>query len=302
MPKHKRPLLQYLRWWWNTRIRAIWTVLLPSLKEKNNTQRGKFRFERIAPPMLGTETGRVTAILTVYKRSQYLPMQIKALREQSVPPDEIWVWCNENDSDTEDYSAMADRVICSNANWKFWGRFAIANLARTEFVAIIDDDILPRKHWIRNCIDTVRNGFDGILGGSGAILPKSGGYSSKHKVGWNGHHYDNATEVDVICQTWFFAKKHLQYIWRDPPDTWENGEDIHFSCSALKYGGVKSYVPPHPEDNEDMWSCLPDFGKMANDSAAVHKSTGHRDMRNNMVDTYRRNGWKILAEREQDNT
>ena len=143
----------------------------------------------------------------------------------------------------------------------------------------------------------MRDGADGILGGSGAILPVEGGYSSKHKVGWNGHHYDHVAEVDVVCQTWFFSKKHLQYMWVETPDTWENGEDIHFGYSALKYGGVKSYVPPHPEDDQALWSCLPDFGKMANDGAAVHKSTGHREVRSDMVNKYRRQGWKIVEER-----
>lgn len=297
MNKAKRTPWQSVVWWWNTRIRALWTVLLPSLKEKATSDRQKFNFERNASAMVDSENKQVTAILTVYKRSQFLRMQIQALREQTVPPDEIWVWCNENDQPLEDFSAIADRVICSNSNWKFWGRFSIAALARTKYVAIIDDDILPRPGWIENCIKTVEQGADGILGGSGAILPASGGYSSKNKIGWNGLHSDTVQEVDVVCQTWFFSKKHLQYLWVEQPYTWENGEDIHFAYSAQKYGGVKSYIPPHPEHDQDLWSCLPDFGKMANTSThAVHKSDGHRELRSAMVDKYRQDGWSLLTD------
>lgn len=298
MSKAKRTPLQYAVWWWNTRVRALWTVLLPSLKDKASSDRQTFSFESKGSPLIDSENKKVTAILTVYKRSQFLKMQIEALREQTVPPDEIWVWCNENDQPVEDFSAMADRVICSNSNWKFWGRFSIAALARTEFIAIIDDDILPRPGWIENCLNTIEHGTDGILGGSGAILPKQGGYSSKHKVGWNGQHSSDVQEVDVVCQTWFFAKKHLQYLWIEQPYTWENGEDIHFAYSAQKYGGIKSYIPPHPEQESDKWSCLPDFGKMANTSKhAVHKSDGHRELRSEMVDRYRQSGWSIIADK-----
>ena len=149
--------------------------------------------------------------------------------------------------DMQDFSALADRVVVSNSNWKFWGRFALANMVRTQYVALFDDDILPQPHWFQNCLNTIAAGTDGILGGSGVVLPAGGGYSSKHKVGWNGHHYNDVTPVDLVGHAWFFDKKHLKYIWEESPHSWENGEDIHFSAMALKHGGIGTFVPPHPE-------------------------------------------------------
>jgi len=298
MSKAKRGFIPGIKWWWNTRIRAWWTVFLPGLKQQSSAQQGHFHFAQQGKALSADQPGDITVILTVYKRSHYLPMQIEALRQQSKPPAEIWVWCNDNDADATDYSDLADRVIVSNSNWKFWGRFALANMVRTQYIALLDDDILPQPHWFQNCLETIATGHDGILGGSGVILPSAGGYSSKHKVGWNGHHYDTPAEVDLVGHAWFFDRVHLQYIWREAPSSWENGEDIHFSAMALKHGGVKTWVPPHPDATPAQWSCRPDFGKMAGrTSTATHKSEGHHQTRDTVVDTCRANGWRILADR-----
>jgi len=292
--KPKRGAIEGIRWWWSTRIRSWWTVKLPAKRRKNRTHVKSFDFEKAAKPLEDSKKDNrgITAILTVYKRGEYLAAQVKALQEQSIPPDEIWVWCNDSDAVLEDVSNLVDRVVVSNTNWKFWGRFALANMVRTRYVCLFDDDILPQTNWLKNCLDTIDAGTDGILGGSGVILPAEGGYSSKHKVGWNGHHYDEPTVVDLVGHAWFFDKAHLRYIWQEPPLSWENGEDIHFSCMALKHGGIHTYVPAHPKDDESRWSCRPDFGKaVGRTSSATFKSAGHHGVRDEMVDNYRENGW-----------
>ena len=295
--KPKRGITEGIRWWWNTRVRSFWTVKLPARARKNRKHVTAFAFEKQARPLADpqAENRGITAILTVYKRGEYLEAQVKALRAQSVPPDEIWVWCNDSDALLEDVSPLVDRVVVSNSNWKFWGRFALANMVRTRYVSLFDDDILPQVDWYRNCLDTIDSGIDGILGGSGVILPAQGGYSSKHKVGWNGHHYDEPTVVDLVGHAWFFDKTYLRYIWEEPPLSWENGEDIHFSCMALKYGGIHTYVPAHPKNDETRWSCRPDFGKaVGRTSTATFKSAGHHGVRDDMVDAYRKDGWLIV--------
>lgn len=135
-------------------------------------------------------------------------------------------------------SDLADRVICSNSNFSFWGRFAVAAMARTNFIAFFDDDVLPQSHWFENCVNTIEQGFDGILGGAGVLLPKAGGYSSKLKAGWNGMHSDQVTEVDLVGHAWFMRKEHLKFMWYEEPLNWENGEDIHLSYMALKHGAL----------------------------------------------------------------
>ncbi|MGA0327796.1 MAG: hypothetical protein ACO3OK_12425, partial [Limisphaerales bacterium] len=40
----------------------------------------------------------------------------------------------------------------------------------------------------------------------------------------------------------------LKYLWQEYPISWDNGEDIHFSYTAQKYGNIKTYVPPHKKE------------------------------------------------------
>lgn len=296
--KPKRSLSQSINWWWNTRVKSWWTVKLPAAKLAQQSK-PSLAFKRNAAELPSPSEQSVTAILTVYKRSEYLSAQIEALRAQSVPPDEIWVWCNSSNNAIEDFSELVDRVVVSNTNWKFWGRFSLANMVRTQYVCLFDDDVLPQTNWIKNCLDTIDAGTNGILGGSGVILPAAGGYSSKHKVGWNGHHYDVTTQVDLVGHAWFFNKRILRYMWEESPHSWENGEDIHFSAMALKHGGVGTYVPPHPENDQSLWSCRPDFGKaVGRTSTATFKSEGHHTVRDEIVDACRAGGWEIVADRD----
>lgn len=301
MTRPKRGFKNGLKWWWQTRVSAWWKVWLPARIKAVNARQAPIAFTRRAAPLPDgcPDDNSVTAILTVYKRSHYLSQQVDALRKQTVPPTEIWVWCNDNETDAQDVSDLVDRVIVSNANWKFWGRFSLATMARTRWICLLDDDILPEPNWLSHCLDTWRAGYEGILGGSGVILPKEKRYSSKHKVGWNGHHYDAPAEVDLVGHAWFFHRDHLHYLWREEPISWENGEDIHFSAMALKHGNIKTYVPAHPESDTACWSCRPDFGKMAGRTrTATHNTAGHGSTRDKVVSSLRDGGWQILADRE----
>ena len=290
-----KTLRQKITWWWTTRVRSLWSVKLPAALQSTGNE--EIRFAEPAREMTNGPDDGITAILTVYKRSRYLSQQIEALRNQTIPPTEIWVWTNQADVSIEDFSTLADRVVVSNSNWKFWGRFALANMVRTRYVALFDDDILPQENWFRNCIDTLSNSGNHILGGSGVILPASGGYSSKHKVGWNGHHYQDVTDVDLVGHAWFFNKQVLKYMWAEEPHSWDNGEDIHFSAMALKHGGIKTVVPPHPDSDESLWSCRPDFGKaVGRSSTATYKEEGHHAVRDDVVNAARASGWKIVED------
>lgn len=254
-------------------------------------------FNKAADDLPEPDRNGITVILNAYRRVEYLEQQINSLRKQTVPPSEIWVWYNASPDQLQDVSALVDRVVVSNTNWLFWGRFALGNLARTGYVAFFDDDILPEPRWLENCMNTIEQGYDGILGGSGVLLPLEGGYSSKSKAGWNGMQSDEVVCVDLVGHAWFMRKQHLQYMWREEPFSWNNGEDIHLSYMALKYGNVQTYVPPHPESDQSLWSCRPDFGKIAGaKNVATRKTKDHRSIRSDVVNAYRQKGWEIVDE------
>ena len=297
--QQQRSFGQRAKWWWNTRVKGLFRVRLKSLFRRDiSAVSAAFGFEHRAAELAAPDAEGITVILTAYRRTQYLAEQVAAIREQSVPVAEIWLWTNASPDELRDFSSLVDRVVVSNTNWLFWGRFALGNLARTGYVAFFDDDVLPQPEWFANCLATIDSGFDGILGGSGVMLPAQGGYASTNKAGWNGAHHAEVTEVDLVGHAWFLRKQYLQYMWREEPVSWDNGEDIHLSYMALKHGGIHTFVPPHPEDDLSRWSCRPDFGKIVGrTSSATFKGVDHRRTRSDIVDAYRDDGWQIVAER-----
>ncbi len=291
----KKIINHKIKWWWSTRVAGFLKIRTTGYLRQRANESRCLSFTKIAEPVPTDNSKGITVILTAYKRAEYLVDQINALKNQSIPPKEIWVWSNQSDKNLLDVSDKVDRVVVSNSNYSFWGRFSLATMVRTQYIALFDDDILPEPQWFENCLQTIASGVEGILGGSGVILPSSGGYSSKNKAGWNGLHSDHIEQVDLVGHSWFFDKQYLNYFWREEPVTWKNGEDIHFCYMALKYGGIKTYVPPHPENQHSLWSCRSDFGKVVGRlEVATYKNAGHKQGRSDIVERFRMDGWKTI--------
>ena len=249
-------------------------------------------------PEVNTGDGEITVILNAYRRPDILEEQIEAIRNQSVKVKDIWVWINRSEATfSEEWLAeLGVKYFQSNFNWKFYGRFAAAMLADTEFVAMFDDDTIPGKEWLSNCVQTM-NETPGILGGVGCILPGER-YTGHHRVGWSNPN-EETTEVDLVGHAWFFKSEWLKYLWMEKPYTWENGEDIQFSYTAQKYGGIKTYVAPHPKDKPELYSSLKGM-EYGVDEVATSRARNHDvfyAQRDACVRNAIKNGWKIVKER-----
>ncbi len=134
--------------------------------------------------------------------------------------------------------------------------------------------------------------YNGILGGSGVILLEKS-YAPFEKVGWNGKHLNVPTRVDLVGHAWFFRQEWSKYLWMERPYTWDNGEDIMFSFLAQKYGGINTFVPPHPETNKDLWSSDYALGnQIGNDENASWKKGSHYEVRNEICRFCIDNGWQ----------
>ena len=193
----------------------------------------------------------VTVLLNSYRRPYNLKRQVEAVKSQTVQPSQIWLWVNAHeDNKGWNYSDLdVDRIFDNDYNWKFYGRFAAALLADTEYVAIFDDDTIPGDRWFENCLETMGSN-EGILGSAGVIL-NGDRYVQHNRCGWPSQNSET-TRVDLVGHAWFFKRDWLQYLWREKPTTWDNGEDIQFSYLAQKYGRVQTYCPPHPPGDIQM--------------------------------------------------
>lgn len=239
----------------------------------------------------------ISVILNVYKRPDMLEKQIKALKNQSIPikSENIHVWYNM--SDIESFLPIDEKINTYECNWntKFFGRFTIPLMIRTPYVAMFDDDLLPPKDWFKNCLETIEKPeTNGILGGSGVII-KGRHYAPYDKVGWNGLHTNTTQRVDLVGHAWFFRQEWSKYLWYEKPYTWDNGEDIMFSFLAQKYGNINTFVPPHPEENKNIWCTDYDIAlNVGSDDNSSWKIGSHINLRNEVCVYCLNNGWKTV--------
>lgn len=246
---------------------------------------------------LESQNGDITVILNCYRRPYNLKMQIDAIRAQSVKPVQIWLWINyhEDNKDFDPYTLDVDRVFSNNYNWKFYGRFAAALLADTEYVALYDDDTIPGKRWHENCLETMKTN-EGIMGSAGIIL-KSSQYMNHDRCGWPTQNRET-TEVDLVGHSWFFKREWLRYLWQEKPVTWDNGEDIQFGFMAKIHGGIPTYCPPHPPEDKDLHGSvlgnelgIDDKATSTNSSVSHKQFFGERDL---CVQEGLKKGWKTV--------
>lgn len=89
----------------------------------------------------------VTAILTIYKRVDYLEKQIKALKESTHPVTD-WIFCVNNVEEKARYEEIIKRLVPDalivefSRNLGVWNRFYLGYNAKTEYVFVLDDDII----------------------------------------------------------------------------------------------------------------------------------------------------------------
>lgn len=238
----------------------------------------------------------ISVILNVYKRPDKLEEQIQAIKNQSIKieSENIHVWYNNGDVAQYLPSDKKIKTYVCNWNTKFHGRFTIPLLCRTKYVAIFDDDILPYTDWFKNCVASIEK-KEGLYGASGVLLNGKTSYSGHVKFGWNGTHSDNIEQVDLVGHCWFFKQEWAKYLWYEQPASWDNGEDIMFSYLLQKYGKINTFVPPHPESQRNLWSCVPEHGRVVgSDKNASWLMGSHLPLRDAIVVECVKRGWQIV--------
>jgi hypothetical protein len=231
----------------------------------------------------------VSVILTAYKRD-YFTQQIKAIQNQTIKPKEIYIWQNGNYINIDRYRKMNVKLIKSDENFKFHGRFAFGLLMQTEYVAIFDDDIIPGKRWLENCLKLSKE-KNCIVGANGR------NYNSKKKIhvgigpNNNKDFLSTPCKADLVGHCWFFKKEWLKYMWRQIPFSYDNGEDIHFCFTSKLFGNIDSYVAGQSNNNMDTKADTMN-DKYAQDQHASWKISNHQKIRINIAENFIKIGFK----------
>lgn len=245
-----------------------------------------------------------TTVLNVFARPEYLPEQLKAIREQTILSD-IWIDYTVPEGGTVfDLSSIAPEAkitIRFNQNLYHYGRFYYSLNATSDYIFICDDDIIPGKRYLEYCIETIQKYKNCVITGYGLIFDRSKeGYQPTKRYGWHtlgSSGQKDYQQVDMGGHSWFMRKETLNLIAREVPLNNTNGEDLHFSYMINKYSSIPIIVLPHLIDQPEKWSCDYKRGmKMGNDNNATFRRQDHNTIRDKAVNYYLANGWKLVSD------
>ena len=140
---------------------------------------------------------------------------------------------------------------------------------------------------------------EGLLGARGLRFRSKNRYTPNFDFGWNNPS-NEIQKVDIVGHSWFFKRDWLSTFWRElPPKDFSNiaGEDIHFSYTLQKYLGLGTYVPPHPENNLELWGSQPDIAyEIGNDLEAISKKDDSILRFNTALKYYTKKGFRLYFE------
>jgi len=219
----------------------------------------------------------ITAILNGYRRPHTLKEQYEAVKNQTIDDVDIMFWGNYHKDSMEDFPSEVIESCTSafcNKNLGVWARFAFALNATTQYICVFDDDTIPGPQWLENCVTTIKT-HRGLLGCRGLRMLGEDHLNypnCEYLCIAAGYDNEEPEEVDVMGHCWFFEREWLRAYWAEMPKTplTLGGEDMHFSYVLQKHFGMKTYVPPQPKDNPDMWGSL-NPSKYGEDMAATSR-------------------------------
>jgi glycosyltransferase involved in cell wall biosynthesis len=242
----------------------------------------------------------VSIVLNVFRRSKHFPEQLRAIQNQSVTPKEILVWENGEEEIPQDLREFVTLTRASK-NFGVWARFAHALNAESEFICVIDDDTIPGRDWLKNCLRTM-DVTPGLLGTRGLIFESSSNYSINREFGVYGSN-DQTTRVDIVGHTWFFRRDWLATYWAEYENRFDSpfaGEDIHFSYAIQKHLGLPTLVPPHRYSHPDEWGSDPRYAReFGEEVVAISKGAKAMEVFEKALRHYRKLGFKTLVESEE---
>ena len=190
----------------------------------------------------------ILAIITSCRRKDNLNRIIKALKNQTVKPDFIWVFYNGKETLAEEMEC--DNVVCSNNPDLALCRFSIGLSVDCEYVYYLDDDVFPEPRYIENCLKFSERKRC-IIGSSGLVLSN---LDEAHGQKYHGLRFwhDNPTysdlkqenQVDFPLHSYFLRREDLIPFFQFPlnNEITERGSEIRLASRAWIRNKVNCYV------------------------------------------------------------
>ncbi|XP_066319862.1 uncharacterized protein [Miscanthus floridulus] len=222
----------------------------------------------------GPNVPRVTVILNHFKR-RTLCAQLEQLRRQTLPFHRAWVlsFGSPNEASlrriVESYNDSRVSFVASGYDFKYYGRFQMALQSESDFVYVLDDDMIPGARMLEilcHVAGTDKYG-SAVLGSIGRILPflqKDFTFPSYRKFRSKeaGLYLpdpayditvDRIVQVDFLSSSWFLPADLVKTLFIETPFTFMTGEDLHLSYQLQKYMGAGSFVLPVDPNDKETW-------------------------------------------------
>ncbi|MBR0220459.1 MAG: glycosyltransferase family 2 protein, partial [Synergistaceae bacterium] len=256
----------------------------------------------------------VSVVLSAYKKPDVLRQQLEAIENQTLKPKEILLF---QDGIAQDYKinfnseilARFDKYFIADENKGVWERFNFAlNNASSKYICILDDDTVPGRRWLENCHFNIMQ-QDGIYGTVGILINNFkkcnypyGVLTDYYRFGWP-FPMDKTIEVDFVGHAWFLKREYLNYMFEDTEQYQEfkyAAEDMCLSFKCAQHG-IKTFVPPHPSNDEELWGSL--FGmKYGTASTAISLNPANVDKMLEAFNLFKANGWENYAQSNKART
>ncbi|KAK3155540.1 hypothetical protein QOZ80_2BG0204510 [Eleusine coracana subsp. coracana] len=218
---------------------------------------------------------RVTVILNHFKR-RTLCAQLEQLRRQTLPFHRAWVLSFGSPNEAtlrrivDSYNDSRISFVSSGYDFKYYGRFQMALQSESDFVYVLDDDMIPGARMLEilcHVAGTEKYG-NAVLGSIGRILPfrqkKDFSFPSYRKFRSKeaGLYLpdpayditvDRIVQVDFLSSSWFLPADLVKTLFIETPFTFMTGEDLHLSYQLQKYMGAGSFVLPVDPNDKETW-------------------------------------------------
>lgn len=200
---------------------------------------------------------QISVILTLWKRT-HIQEQLEALSAQTLQPAEVWIYhcCNHVRLTNEFFKHYPYVQYQHNSSdLGYFGRFSLGMYAKSPYLCILDDDVIPSAGWLERCIQ-LSHQHNAIISPSGRLIPKNDyaperlngeGKLQRYFVGdaaaTTSNECPQDTFVDFGCSSWFMQTDWLDYFWWLKPRALSMGEDMHLSAACMLKAGIRTMVP-----------------------------------------------------------
>lgn len=188
---------------------------------------------------------RVGVLLTQWKRN-HLEVQLSQVVNQSMKPDYIVVYQNENHVDVSHIVQKYDAIhVKSDFNTKYFGRFAYFFTLPVDICIVMDDDIIPGVNcfqtYVEQCVQK-----NSIIGGNG----RHSFYNEQNLPTVPEYGIRPSMKYDFVGHLWCFKKDWLYMMFSIKPYTFDTGEDMHLCYSCKLLGHINSFTAEHKTNDE----------------------------------------------------